>query len=64
MDADGTYMSNHAWAIGRRTDQIGWYVPAFSVSNEDGYVGYWGYSDVPDDAAAAWRARPSMPKQD
>lgn len=38
----------------RRTDQIGWYVPAVETEG-----GYWGYTSVPDDALARWRALPT-----
>lgn len=56
IDVDGRHtssiISNH------RTDQIGWFVPA--VPTEDGEA-FWGYTSVPDDGVAWWRALPSRP---
>ncbi len=37
----------------RRSDSIGWLVPA--VPTENGET-YWGYTSVPDDGVAWWRA--------
>lgn len=39
-----------------RTDTIGWRVPA--VPTEDG-EGFWGYSSVPPEGVAWWRALPT-----
>lgn len=43
---------------GRRTDQIGWYVPA--VPDEEG-VGYWGYTSVPQAGCDWWAKLPTLP---
>lgn len=53
IDADGTRAGRYTE---HRTDQIGWYVPAVPCDD-----GYWGYTSVPDDAIARWKALPSLP---
>lgn len=54
IDADGKREDKH----GMRTDQIGWRIPAVPVAGEDTF---WGYTSVPADGCAWWRALPSYP---
>lgn len=53
LDDNGTRTGQY----GRRTDQIGWYVPAAPAPNG----GMWGYSSVPDEDVERWRKLPSLP---
>lgn len=53
LDKNGTRMGQH----GRRTDTIGWYVPAVPAHGG----GYWGYSSVPDENIECWQKFPSLP---
>ena len=52
IDGNGRYTNN----IGRKTDQIGWYVPAVP----DGNGNYWGYSSVPDGDILKWQRLPNV----
>ena len=52
IDADGRHSSN----VGRRTDQIGWYVPAVPCEDSDGY---WGYTSVPEAGVNWWKRLPT-----
>lgn len=45
---------------GRPHDSIGWLVPA--VPTED-LTTYWGYTSVPDNGVAWWRALPTRPAE-
>ena len=45
-------------SIHQHCDQIGWLVPA--VPTPDGET-FWGYSSVPPEGVAWWRALPSYP---
>lgn len=45
---------------GRKTDQIGWFVPA--VPTEEGF-GYWGYTSVPQSGCDWWDKLPTLPKK-
>lgn len=53
IDADGKRESDFG-----KSDQIGWLVPAVPVVGEDTF---WGYTSVPDEGVAWWRALPSYP---
>jgi hypothetical protein len=50
---DGLYGNNS-----RRTDSIGWLVPAIPTVEGDTY---WGYTSVPSDGIAWWRRLPTRP---
>ena len=52
IDAQGY----HRDANGIRSDQIGWLVPAVPTVEQDTY---WGYTSVPPDGVAWWRAMPT-----
>ena len=39
----------------RRTDQLGWFVPAVPTAHVSGY---WGYTSAPDEACAWWHRLP------
>lgn len=54
IDADGFW---HDDEIEQKCDQIGWLVPA--VPTDDG--SFWGYTSVPMDRVAWWRALPTYP---
>jgi len=56
IDEHGTIATKHG-----RTDQIGWWVPAVPVDGEPG--AYWGYTSVPPEGIAWWRALPTMPAE-
>jgi hypothetical protein len=43
---------------GRKTDQIGWLVPAVPAPGGT----FWGYTSVPDDRVRWWRALPTYPQ--
>jgi len=54
IDVDGKIVDED---VGR-CDQIGWLVPAVPVAGDDTF---WGYTSVPADGCAWWRALPSYP---
>jgi hypothetical protein len=56
IDADGRLKLGPDYPDDRRTDTIGWRVPA--VPTEDGRT-FWGYSSVPSDGVAWWRRLPT-----
>jgi hypothetical protein len=60
INDDGLYFSNNPLyeERPRRTDQIGWLVPA--IPTKEGYA-YWGYSSAPEEGIAWWRALPTRP---
>jgi hypothetical protein len=55
IDAHG----ERADRYGRRTDQIGWHLPAYQAI--DGYSLMYTYTDAPASAVARWRALPTYP---
>jgi hypothetical protein len=61
MDDEGRYVSNFDFMRGRRTYEIGWYVPC--VPDTEG--NYWGYGALGRngiDAFEAWIKLPSLPE--
>jgi hypothetical protein len=61
IDADGMRLTpEYDWAGDRRSDQIGYYIPAVPVLGEKG--AYWGYTSVPEADGEAWRRLPTLPK--
>ncbi len=58
IDADGKIPDRWHGDYGVRTDQIGNAVPAVPTAEMDTY---WGYTSVPPDRVAWWRALPSLP---
>jgi hypothetical protein len=58
IDEDGRYLPKIDGE--RRTDQIGWMVPA--VPAEDEFGSYWGYTSVPQDRVDWWRKLPTLPE--
>jgi hypothetical protein len=52
IDADGLRAGG---CYETRTDQIGWYVPAVPVDDT-----FWGYTSIPDDGIAWWKALPTL----
>jgi hypothetical protein len=58
FDAAGKHESRDL--PGMRTDQIGWLVPA--VPDSEG--SFWGYTSVPQDRIAWWRALPTHEVRD
>ena len=60
MDENGMRLTpEYDWAGDRRSDQIGWYIPAVPTPEKDGF---WGYTSVPEDGVEAWRKLPTFPK--
>jgi hypothetical protein len=60
IDENGMRLTpEYDWAGDRRSDQIGWYIPAVMTEEGDGY---WGYTSVPPDSVEAWRKLPTLPK--
>lgn len=57
VDAEGLRKSEY----GSRTDQIGWYVPAIPVEEEE--ESYWGYTSVPPDGVTWWKNLPTFSKE-
>ena len=53
IDNEGRYMSPE---VHRRTDSIGWLVPA--VPTDDGET-FWGYSSIPESGVSWWRGLPN-----
>lgn len=53
LDATGRHQSKYGW-----TDQLGPFLPAVPDEEE---IGYYGYTSVPDEAVAWWRALPTRP---
>jgi hypothetical protein len=61
LDKEGRIFSIFSSRTGRKTDQIGSYVPAVPVKGEDAY---WGYLSGGGEAVKAWKewlALPSLP---
>lgn len=59
IDADGMRsMTEYDWAGDRKTDQIGWLVPAVTTTEGDTF---WGYTSCPEDRIKWWRALPTLP---
>ena len=54
IDTEG----RHSSGTGVRTDQIGLYVPAIPLEDENGY---WGYTSVPQPGCDWWRNLPTFP---
>ncbi len=56
LDDKGMSSSEATKHDGQKSSSIGWLVPA--VPTENGET-YWGYTSVPDDGVAWWRALPT-----
>lgn len=54
IDAEGMRSSD----VGGRTDQIGWYVPAVPLEDNNGY---WGYTSVPQPGCDWWKKLSTLP---
>jgi hypothetical protein len=56
---DGSHeIIEYDWGKGQIGDSFGWLVPA--IPDEAG-LGFWGYTSVPNDGIAWWKALPSLP---
>lgn len=53
---DGRIPDKHAGHLGQKTDQIGLLIPAVPYGDSDTF---WGYSSVPDEGVAWWKALPT-----
>jgi hypothetical protein len=61
IDGNGTRLTpEYDWAGDKRSDQIGWYVPA--VPTDDEFEAYWGITSTPLDAYQKWQLFPTLPK--
>lgn len=58
IDADGMRRWDVFPDSTARTDQIGGLIPAVSTAENDTF---WGYTSVPDDRVAWWKALPTLP---
>jgi hypothetical protein len=62
IDADGMRLTpEYDWAGDRRSDQIGWYVPAVQFKGQDGVYCTPNTEDQ-DDSYEVWRKLPTLPK--